>query len=488
MALYGGFPSGGGPWETRDPNLYRTVLSGDLLGNDTAVGQSCDLLTEPTRSENSYHVVTAFSTDETAAIDGVTITGGNANDFYPQDSGGGMFCWVASPNVANCTLIANSAASWGGAIFNYDGSPALKNCTFTGNCSTPWAQWGGGGAIYNEFSYSVLDNCVFEENCAAYGGAVWNYNGSPTFTDCRFVANTGNRFGGGMANHDSTPTIIDCTFADGYSRMGGGISNSDSNSQIIDTTFTGNSADWWGGGIHNYRSEPNLSNCIIAFNTAGIGAGGIYVSTSASLTLTNCTLADNSAPQGSGVACDSYQMTYPSSMQVTGSILWDDANEILNNDGSAIGISFSNIIGDWNGPGNIDTDPCFADLDNGDLHLISQAGRWNPYTETWVYDANTSSCIDAGDPNADRRWELWPHGKRINMGAYGGTLEASMSLSQVGNIADLNTDGGVDDLDLLMFSEKWLRREVFLCEDLDRNGFIDFVDFAIFADNWHWAQ
>jgi len=39
-----------------------------------------------------------------------------------------------------------------------------------------------------------------------------------------------------------------------------------------------------------------------------------------------------------------------------------------------------------------------------------------------------SPCIDTGDPS-DTDWqnELLPNGSRINMGAYGGTPEASMS-------------------------------------------------------------
>jgi len=79
VTIYGGFPPGGGLWESRDPNLYETILSGDLSGNDANVSDPCDLLTEPTRSENSYHVVTGSGTDSTAILDGFKITAGNAN-------------------------------------------------------------------------------------------------------------------------------------------------------------------------------------------------------------------------------------------------------------------------------------------------------------------------------------------------------------------------------------------------------------------------
>ena len=49
VALYGGFPSGGNVWETRDPNQHETILNGDLNGDDVGFTNN---------GENSYHVVT----------------------------------------------------------------------------------------------------------------------------------------------------------------------------------------------------------------------------------------------------------------------------------------------------------------------------------------------------------------------------------------------------------------------------------------------
>lgn len=63
----------------------------------------------------------------------------------------------------------------------------------------------------------------------------------------------------------------------------------------------------------------------------------------------------------------------------------------------------------------------------GDYHLKSQAGRWNPMSQSWVIDDVTSLCIDAGDPNSPVGDEPVPNGGIINMGAYGGTAEASKS-------------------------------------------------------------
>jgi hypothetical protein len=92
-----------------------------------------------------------------------------------------------------------------------------------------------------------------------------------------------------------------------------------------------------------------------------------------------------------------------------------------------INITYCNIQGRFHGEGNIKFDPLFADPDNGDYHLKSQAGRWDPNSESWVKDDVTSPCIDAGDPNSPFGDEPMPNGGRINMGAYGGTAEASKS-------------------------------------------------------------
>jgi len=64
---------------------------------------------------------------------------------------------------------------------------------------------------------------------------------------------------------------------------------------------------------------------------------------------------------------------------------------------------------------------------DGDYHLKSQYGRGDPNSGSWVIDDVTSPCIDAGGPNSPVGDESFPNGDRINMGAYGGTIEASKS-------------------------------------------------------------
>ena len=88
----------------------------------------------------------------------------------------------------------------------------------------------------------------------------------------------------------------------------------------------------------------------------------------------------------------------------------------------------------------------------------------------------------------DYRAELWPHGKLINIGAYGGTAEASMSTLGVGKAADCNNDGAVNAGDLFLIAEIWLRQQVLLAEDINRDNVVDLLDLAGLGRNWHWRE
>ena len=92
---------------------------------------------------------------------------------------------------------------------------------------------------------------------------------------------------------------------------------------------------------------------------------------------------------------------------------------------------------DWaDGEGNINVDPLFVDAANGDYHLKSEGWRWNDAGQSWTWDEVTSQCIDAGDPDSplgDEPMSIprdpnneYGINRRINMGAYGGTCQASM--------------------------------------------------------------
>ncbi|HLB74075.1 MAG TPA: hypothetical protein VJJ98_08660 [Sedimentisphaerales bacterium] len=117
------------------------------------------------------------------------------------------------------------------------------------------------------------------------------------------------------------------------------------------------------------------------------------------------------------------------------------------------------------GPGNIEADPCFAAVGtwdtDGDYHLKSQAGRWDADDGEWTMDEVTSLCIDAGDPMTPINFEPFPNGGMVNMGAFGGTPEASKSYfgkppCETIIAGDVNGDCIIDFKDAAIIFFHWL--------------------------------
>ena len=85
--------------------------------------------------------------------------------------------------------------------------------------------------------------------------------------------------------------------------------------------------------------------------------------------------------------------------------------------------------------------PGFQNEDKGDFHLNSKTGRWK--NGAWTTDGEHSPVIDLGNPSLGSGNELMPNGYRRNLGAYGGTPQASKSLTNRWVTALTANDGGV---------------------------------------------
>jgi predicted outer membrane repeat protein len=373
--------------DERDIDLCETILSGDLYGNDTDVDSPDDLWNEPSRVENSFHVVTCSGR---VAIDGFTITGGNANESSNQQNnakGGGLF-QRGQAQISNCTFTKNSALFSGGGIYNSRGELSLTNCTFAMNLAGST----GGGGIYNNQSDISLSNCTFVDNATqfGYGGGIYSSDSDPNLNNCIFIENTADN-GGGIYNRYSSPTFINCVFIKNTAGMGAGIANfnrSQNNPTLRNCLFTGNRSRSIGGGIYNYWGE---------------------------LILTNCTFAWNSADEGNALACRSDNERRIATL--TNCILWDGGNEIWNNELSIMNVFYSNIQGGWFGEGNIDENPQFVDM----LGMDYRTGTEDDDLRL----SSTSPCVDAGDPNyvpepdeTDLDGNRRIINSRVDMGAY----------------------------------------------------------------------
>jgi hypothetical protein len=270
VAIYGGYAGSHGPDpNVRDIALYETILSGDLDGNDVPVSDPAHLDLDPSRSENSFHVVRADGTDQTSVLDGVTIEAGNATGVWSVNRyAAGIVNIGGDFQLANCTLRANAVPGdgVGGAMSNEtDANPTILNCTFTRN----WA--GGGGALANAGASPTVIGCTFSHNKAGGGAAVYNLVASPTLINCVFIGNIAEG-GGGMTNQQSSPTMINCIFSGNAATLsyGGAVSNiSGGTTTLVNCTLSGNFAQAYGGAIYcgHLGHTTTLSNSIAWGNT-----------------------------------------------------------------------------------------------------------------------------------------------------------------------------------------------------------------------------
>jgi len=141
---------------------------------------------------------------------------------------------------------------------------------------------------------------------------------------------------------------------------------------------------------------------------------GVFIADS-SPTISNLTIVGNT------YGIEAYADSEPI---IINTILWN------NTDGDLFGCRATFSCVERGGEGNITADPLFVDPDNDDYHIRSERGRYWPEHDIWVLDKVTSLCVDGGDPDADISNEPMPNGGRINIGAYGGTSEASLSPSE----------------------------------------------------------
>lgn len=175
---------------------------------------------------------------------------------------------------------------------------------------------------------------------------------------------------------------------------------------------------------------------INGFTVSGSATCGVHCSGSSSLIVRNNVIVANAHH---GVGCFDYAtptienntivynvfegigVEHSSSPTIVNNIIANNARHGIwsTTFGSPV-IEYNNIwhneTGDYGGCGPglgcVSVNPAFIDPENGDYHLQTN-----------------SPCIDAGNPSSDYSIEPVPNGDRVNMGAYGNTQEAGLTLN-----------------------------------------------------------
>jgi CSLREA domain-containing protein len=196
--------------------------------------------------DRAFSVSSAVTTTP-VVFSGLTITGGNNGT--AGGNGGAIDVTSDAPvTVQSSVLSGNVAPGVGGAIrANSNGLLTVQDSTLSGN-TTAFE----GGAIDANIGPLTVTNSTISGNKAMNGAGGGIENDAPftalTITGSTFSGNSATTLGGGVATH------ADAT-----------ISNS---------TFSGNMAGTTGGGMDFGFGTSSLTNATIAFNTAPAGGGG----------------------------------------------------------------------------------------------------------------------------------------------------------------------------------------------------------------------
>ena len=109
------------------------------------------------------------------------------------------------------------------------------------------------------------------------GGGLLCLHSSPTILNCAFVSNESSYQGGAIYNGNRSNTVIrDCKINSNISERGGGLYNSRGRPEIRDTEISNNKAEYGGGGMYNFGSNVRVISCVLKNNQADYIGGGIY--------------------------------------------------------------------------------------------------------------------------------------------------------------------------------------------------------------------
>jgi len=212
------------------------------------------------------------------------ISGNNANRiFYLYNGHGGSELTVS---ISGLTLTDGSASDAGGAIKNLGNDLTLSGVTITGNSAAA-----GGGGVYS----------------GDYDGR----NAPLTIIDSEISNNTAAGKGGGLNSNQIGDVSITNTVITG------------------NTTTTDNGS---GGGAYIYSvGDVSIDSTTFDQNSSGLVGGGLYVSFTDSLTMTNSTVSGNEAIDGGGIA-----MGDNGDVLIANSTIADNAGDSTSGSGGAL--------------------------------------------------------------------------------------------------------------------------------------------------------
>lgn len=267
VRVIGGFA--GSTWEDafpydQKPDVFETILTGDLLGNDNGT----DFVNGPAFQDNAYHVITFddSATGAYAALEGVIVQHGVAGPTATAPRGGGVYVDAPGADVRiKDVQFRYCYAEEGGAVAQDDGELYLDNCRFkynraqAGGALAMWSQAADTANMYVRWT-RFIDNLALD-----IGGAFSGVGGgSAHFMNCIFRHNVaialsaGEQGDGGAVYAISTDPIENPTVTFGNCLVHEGLA-------FASTTETGRGR---GGAFFFSDVTAEIKNCTIALNAS----------------------------------------------------------------------------------------------------------------------------------------------------------------------------------------------------------------------------
>ena len=347
----------------------------------------------------------------TPQVDGVTFADNSESGLDIDGSGTKL--------ITKATITGNDNVG----VVVLGGTLDLRDSTISGNSGT---QVGGGVAIV-QGATATISNTTISDNHAvngAFGGGIANA-GTLTLTDVTVRDNDAAGGGGGTINDQDasgapTLSLTDVTI-DGNQATdgGGGIENNGGNITIRRSAITTNTGTFGGGLKHELpggsSAQVSLENVTFSANSATV-TGGAIAAVSA-LSLTNVTVAGNSAPGQS-----------PGGIATTAGLVTARNTIVGDNRGGDCATSGPLASAGHNLFTNQD---CGPRLSLGDVVAVSArlgplANNGGP-TQTMAVLVG-SPAVDAGDANGcpatDQRGVSRPQGTGCDIGAFESSLRA----------------------------------------------------------------
>ena len=268
-----------------------------------------------------------------------------------------------------------------------------------------------------ENNFAVLKGFTITGGNAYDGGGIYCSSSSPIIANNIIIGNVSETYGGGISCNYSAPIIINNTITLNSSSYGGGISFDRYTSSVITgNSITKNNAEE-GGGIGCFVfSSPSITNNTISENSADTKGGGIYCYYNSSATITNTIIWDNTSPIGSDIYIYSSDPSF----------------------------NYCDVMGGWEGEGNIDANPLFCSPDSGNYRLEEDSPCIGAGENGVNMGALNVGCDLLGDINQDGFVNYLDILELVNM---------ILGNADVDEIVDYNFDGSMDIIDILILSE-----------------------------------